>query len=113
MDDKLKGHLLLRQAMLDAHDKNMIIGSASGSHDINQLSTAMRNAYIDQPPSSVNTNTNLYAHGRPSQPATSHSTPIDTQRSSFYGHHLDTTPIERPHRNPTRLAGEANTQRSS
>ena len=62
MDDKLKGHLLLRQAMLDTHEKNMILGAASGNHDVNRLTSALRNAYIDSTPS--NTNMNTHTHER-------------------------------------------------
>ncbi len=34
MDAKLKGHLLLRQAGLDMHTRNMIVGASSGKYDV-------------------------------------------------------------------------------
>jgi len=37
LDEKLKGHLLLRQAGLDTHSRNMIIGAASGSYDVKEV----------------------------------------------------------------------------
>ncbi len=45
MDDKLKGHLLLRQAGLDTHTRNMIVGAASGQYDVGSISAALRQAY--------------------------------------------------------------------
>lgn len=50
IDEKLKGHLLLRQASLSSQEKNMLVGAASGSYDISKLTAAMRNAYINSPP---------------------------------------------------------------
>jgi len=45
LDEKLKGHLLLRQAGLDSHTKNMIIGAASGSYDVTSISNSLRQAF--------------------------------------------------------------------
>ena len=38
LDEKLKGHLLLRQAELVYHEKHAVIGAASGSYDVQQVS---------------------------------------------------------------------------
>ncbi len=45
IDTKLKGHLLLRQAGLDTHTRNMIVGAASGKYDASTISNALRQAY--------------------------------------------------------------------
>ncbi len=45
MDDKLKGHLLLRQALLDNQDRNMIIGAASGKYEVKHVGAALRSAF--------------------------------------------------------------------
>ncbi len=57
IDDKLKGHLLLRQANLDPMDKSMIVGAASGKYDVNSISGALRQAYRSNPPSGTNMRT--------------------------------------------------------
>ena len=43
--DKLKGHLLLRQAGLDANTRNVIVGSSSGNYDVAKISAALRQAF--------------------------------------------------------------------
>lgn len=48
--DKLKGHLMLRQASLTPQDQNMVVGAVSGSYNIQHLTTAIRNAYMKQIP---------------------------------------------------------------
>lgn len=45
LDDKLKGHLMLRQADLEYQEKHVVIGAASGSYDVNHISAALRNIY--------------------------------------------------------------------
>lgn len=45
LDNKLKGHLLLRQAGLDSNTRNMIVGAASGNYAIEKISAAMRQAF--------------------------------------------------------------------
>lgn len=45
IDDKLKGHLLLRQAGLDGHSRNMIVGASAGNYDVTAISTALRQAF--------------------------------------------------------------------
>lgn len=50
LDNKLKGHLLLRQAALAPQDRNMLVGAASGSYDVQHLTAALRNAYMNQTP---------------------------------------------------------------
>lgn len=42
MDDKLKGHLLLRQANLEPLDKSMIVGASSGKYDVCSIVGALR-----------------------------------------------------------------------
>lgn len=57
LDETLKGHILLRQANLDPHDRNIIIGSAGGNYSLQSLSTALRNAFRAEgmPATSMNT----------------------------------------------------------
>ena len=50
LDDKLKGHLLLRQADLVQHERQVIVGAASGSYDVSRISAALRNVYRDGAP---------------------------------------------------------------
>ena len=45
MDDKLKGHLLLRAAGLDAHMRNIIVGASAGNYDVASISSALRQAF--------------------------------------------------------------------
>ncbi len=45
IDAKLKGHLLLRQAALDAQDRNVIVGATSGKYDVTNITNALRQAY--------------------------------------------------------------------
>lgn len=45
MDDKLKGHLLLRHANLDTRDKNMVVGATSGKYEVAHISAALRQEY--------------------------------------------------------------------
>eukprot|EP00171_Calliarthron_tuberculosum_P009567 IDg9567t1 len=45
IDEKLKGHLLLRQAYLDSHTRNMIVGAAGGKYEVSHISSALRQAY--------------------------------------------------------------------
>ena len=67
MDNKLKGHLLLRQASLETQEKNMVIGAESGNHDITYLSSALRNAYVNHLPSSSTMNTTIPNSRPPSE----------------------------------------------
>ena len=43
LDDKLKGHLLLRQASLILQERHIIVGASSGIYDVNDISAALRN----------------------------------------------------------------------
>lgn len=45
LSDELKGHLLLKQANLDAHDRNMIVGAAGGDYSLQAIATSLRNAF--------------------------------------------------------------------
>lgn len=45
LDEKLEGHILLRQASLDAYGRNVIIGSAGGKYSFQAITTALRNAF--------------------------------------------------------------------
>jgi len=58
LDEKLKGHLLLRQAGLDTHSRNMIIGAASGSYDVTSIANSLRQAFR-----STNFNSNQISPG--------------------------------------------------
>ncbi len=42
---ELIGHLLLRQAGLDMHTRNMIVGASSGKYDVTSISNALGQAY--------------------------------------------------------------------
>lgn len=41
----MKGQILLRQANLDPHDRNVIIGLAGGDYSLQAIYTALRNAF--------------------------------------------------------------------
>ena len=45
MDEKLKGHVLLRAAGLDAYFRNIIVGSSAGNYDVKSISGALRQAF--------------------------------------------------------------------
>ena len=45
IDEKLKSHLLLRHADLDARDRNMIVGSAAGKYEASYICSALGQAY--------------------------------------------------------------------
>lgn len=51
LDNKLKGHPLLRQAHLHSQEENMMFCAASGSYEVRNLTSALRNAYINSSPS--------------------------------------------------------------
>ena len=56
MNVRLKVHLLLRQAQLNSHSSNLIVGAASGSFEVEKLATALRQAFCNtNPPASMNT----------------------------------------------------------
>lgn len=50
LNDKLKGHLLLRQAGLIQQERHVVVGAASGSYDVNHISAALRNIYRNNSP---------------------------------------------------------------
>lgn len=58
MNDELKGHLLLKQANLDSHDRNLVVGAAGGDYTLQALATSLRNAFRCQAPPHVSMNTN-------------------------------------------------------
>lgn len=45
LNDKLKGHLLLRQADLDGHDRNVIVKFSGGNYFLQALSTSLNDSY--------------------------------------------------------------------
>ena len=45
MNDKLKGHLLLRQAGLERNTRNRIVSAAAGNYEISKIANALRQAY--------------------------------------------------------------------
>lgn len=45
LDDKLKGHLLLRASGLDSHTRNIIIGASSGNYNVANITSSLRQAY--------------------------------------------------------------------
>lgn len=48
MDNELKGYLLLRQAALANHDRNVLVGVQRGSYNIGHLTAAIRNTFMNQ-----------------------------------------------------------------
>lgn len=44
--DELRNHLLQRQAKLDRHDRNIVIGSAGGDYSLQALKSSLRNAFF-------------------------------------------------------------------
>lgn len=50
MNDKLKGHLLLRQSALEDNTRNVIVGASAGNYDISRISAALRQAFRDRKP---------------------------------------------------------------
>ena len=53
LSDKLKGHLLLRQADLETTERHVVIGAASGSYNVTDVSSALRNIYRNSPPNAA------------------------------------------------------------
>lgn len=47
IDEKLKGHILIRQANLPQHDHQVIIGAASGNYDVDSISSALRSVFCE------------------------------------------------------------------
>lgn len=45
LDDKLKGHSLLRQTSVDYCEKHIVISSVSSSYDVHHVSAALCNMY--------------------------------------------------------------------
>ena len=64
LTDKLKGHLLLRQAGMDSNTRNVIIGSASGCYEVAKISAALRQAFRESLHPSHNTFTPGSCKGR-------------------------------------------------
>ena len=47
LEPNVRGHILLRQTMLNTHEKNLIIGAGGGSYDLSNVTTALRNSFRD------------------------------------------------------------------
>lgn len=47
INDKLKGHLLLRQCGLDPDTRRVIVGASAGNYDIGKISNSLRQAFRD------------------------------------------------------------------
>lgn len=45
MNDELKRHLLLSQANLESHDRNLVVRSAGGDYSLHSLATSLRNVF--------------------------------------------------------------------
>lgn len=58
MNDDLEGHLRLKHADPDRHDRNLVVGAAGGEYPLQSLATSMRNAFHTEglPVTSMNTN---------------------------------------------------------
>lgn len=54
MDDALKGHLMIRQANLQLQDQSLVVGAASGSYSIKDISGAMRSIFQKHSPADAN-----------------------------------------------------------
>lgn len=52
LDENLKGNFLLCQADLHYHEIHVVIGTASGSYDVTQISATLRNIYSNTAPTS-------------------------------------------------------------
>lgn len=50
IDEKPKGNLLLRQTSLQLHEKNILVGAASGSFSVLSLRSALQNEYQKSQP---------------------------------------------------------------
>eukprot|EP00171_Calliarthron_tuberculosum_P004551 IDg4551t1 len=57
INNRLKGHLLIRQACLDTHSRNMIVGAASGKFEITAVANSLRQAYRITPSSTMTAST--------------------------------------------------------
>ena len=91
MDDKLKGHLLLRAAGLDSHMRNLIVGTSAGNYDVSSISSALRQAFrnnfkpasmashFEDTPSKVSHKTSSRSKGM--RTTSSISTPLQNQKS--------------------------------
>lgn len=64
LNDELKGHLLLRQANLDSHDRNIVVGSAGGDYSLQALATSLRNAYRREGLPASSMTSSLPSHNR-------------------------------------------------
>lgn len=60
IDEKLKGHLLLRQANLDMHERNIILGSASGQYEAQHITKSIRNSFRTRSPYDSTMSTTAY-----------------------------------------------------
>lgn len=61
--DRGKGHFLLRRANLTYHDKNVVIGTATGSYEVSRSSASLRIIYWNGPPSG-STDNERNRHGK-------------------------------------------------
>lgn len=64
MDDKLKVHLLLRQARLDSSTWNIILGGYAGNYDISKISASLLQAFCNKNNHSHNPTGNHSRGGR-------------------------------------------------
>lgn len=53
LNDKLKGHILLRKADLAANERHVVIGASSGSYNVGYVIAALRNIYQNSAPSTA------------------------------------------------------------
>lgn len=84
-DNKLKRHLLLRQDSLMSQNKNVLIGVVSESYDIRHLTAALRNCFINQPPSESTLNTQFAPSDYNNRPQGKRNNRCITQPSSTAG----------------------------
>jgi len=81
LDSNVRGHILLRQTMLNTQEKNLIVSAAGGSYELPQITTALRNAFRDSTApsrhmvSSSQHNSRVPSHPRSPSPPVRHSRP--------------------------------------
>lgn len=100
MENELKVYLLLKQANLDSHERDIVIGFAGGSYSLQPLLTSLCNAYRGEslPPSSMASNLEKNHCLRPKQNFTI------TRVRELQAKHLRADAITKNHPFPTPMS---------
>lgn len=85
MNDELKGYHILKQANLDGHDRNLVVGGAGGDYPLQPLGTSLKNAFRTECLTAVSMNTNRprYRHSSPAMASLRKSRGIGSQIARF------------------------------